>query len=152
MNRALVAGLRGLGVDAAVQGETGRRAPAPSLAPCFAEPVAGEVMAVGRKLVGSAQRRMGGVLLQHGSLPLEDDQGEVAALLGQAMADADRPAALAPLLGRHPAWEELTAALAQGWREALGTELVEGAPEERERERAAALAERYASPAWTWHR
>lgn len=152
MNRALVAGLRSLGVDAAVQGETGRRAPAPSLAPCFAEPVAGEVMAAGRKLVGSAQRRMGGVLLQHGSLPLEDDQGEVAALLGRPMADADRPAALAPLLGRHPAWEELTAALAEGWQQALGMEVVKSAPAERERERAGALAERYASPAWTWHR
>ncbi|HEX8359088.1 MAG TPA: lipoate--protein ligase family protein, partial [Longimicrobium sp.] len=83
INRAIVAGLRRLGVDAAVQGDTGRRAPVPSLAPCFAEPVQGEVVAGGRKLVGSAQRRMGSVLLQHGSLPLEDDQGAVAALLRQ---------------------------------------------------------------------
>ena len=152
MNRALVAGLRRLGVDAAVQGDTRRRAPAPSTSPCFAEPVEGEVMAGGRKLVGSAQRRMGSVLLQHGSLPLEDDQGEVAALLRQPMADADRPAALVPLLGRVPAWEELAAALAEGWREALGAEVVPGALTDPEKGRAEALAERYASTAWTWHR
>ncbi len=152
INRALVAGLRRLGVDAAVQGDTGRRAPVPSLAPCFAEPVAGEVVAGGRKLVGSAQRRLGEVILQHGSLPLEDDQGEVAALLRQPAAEGDRPAALVPLLGRAPAWEELTSALAEGWREALGAEVREGAAGARERERAAVLAERYASPAWTWHR
>ena len=152
MNRALVAGLRRLGVDAAVQGDTGRRAPAPSTSPCFAEPVEGEVMAGGRKLVGSAQRRLGSVLLQHGSLPLEDDQGEVAALLRQPVADADRPAALVPLLGREPAWEELVAALAQGWREALAAEVEAGAPTRGERARAGVLAERYGSTAWTWHR
>ncbi|HEX8362720.1 MAG TPA: hypothetical protein VF613_21540, partial [Longimicrobium sp.] len=64
----------------------------------------------------------------------------------------DSPAALVPLLGRAPAWEELTAALADGWREALAAEVEEGEPDERERERAAVLAEHYASPAWTWHR
>jgi lipoate-protein ligase A len=152
MNRALVAGLRRLGVDAAVQGDTGRRAPLPSTSPCFAEPVEGEVMAGGRKLVGSAQRRMGSVVLQHGSLPLHDDQGEVAALLRQPVADADRPAALVPLLGRELAWEELVAALAQGWREALGAEVEPGTPTERERARAEVLAERYGGTAWTWHR
>ena len=151
-NRALVAGLRRLGVDAAVQGDTGKRAPAPSTSPCFAEPVEGEVMAGGRKLVGSAQRRMGSVLLQHGSLPLHDDQGEVSALLRQPLANADRPAALVPLLRREPGWDELVAALAQGWREALGAEVAPGAPTARERARAAVLAERYGSTAWTWHR
>ena len=150
LNRALVAGLRRLGVDAAVQGDTGRRAPAPSLAPCFAEPVEGEVVAAGRKLVGSAQRRMGGVLLQHGSLPLEDDQREVAALLGEPPGGA--PAALVPLLGRSPPWNELVAALAAGWRDALGADLRPGAPDAAEEARAGVLAQRYASPAWTWHR
>jgi lipoate-protein ligase A len=150
VNRALVAGLRRLGVDAAVQGATGRRAPVPSLAPCFAEPVEGEVVAGGRKLVGSAQRRMGGVLLQHGSLPLEDDQGAVAALLGEPAGDA--PAALAPLLGHPPAWDALMAALAAGWGEALGARLRADAPAAAEAARAGVLAERYASPAWTWHR
>lgn len=152
INRALVAGLRRLGVDAAVQGDTGRRAPVPSLAPCFAEPVAGEVVAAGRKLVGSAQRRMGGVLLQHGSLPLHDDQGEVAALLARDLADDERPAALVPLLGRDPAWDELVRALAGGWGEALAAQLEPGPPTDAERARAAVLARHYASPAWTWHR
>lgn len=155
VNRALVAGLRRLGVDAALQPATGRRAPLPSLAPCFAEPVEGEVVAGGAKLVGSAQRRMGGVLLQHGSLPLHDDQAGVAALRA---ADAppraadDAPATLAALLGREPAWQELTAALAAGWREALAAELQPSALTPREQERARTIALRYRDPAWTWHR
>jgi lipoate-protein ligase A len=81
VNRALVAGLRLLGVPARLQPTTGRRAPVPSLAPCFQEPVEGEVVAAGRKLVGSAQRRDRGVILQHGSLLLENDQREVRGLL-----------------------------------------------------------------------
>jgi lipoate-protein ligase A len=151
VNRALVAGLRRLGVDASTQGETGRRAPLPSLAPCFAEPVEGEVVAGGRKLVGSAQRRLDGVILQHGSLPVEDDQSTVADLLREP-AGADAPAALAPLLGRAPEWSELVEALAAGWREALGVALARGDPTGAERGRAGVLRRHYASPAWTWHR
>ncbi|HTE21113.1 MAG TPA: lipoate--protein ligase family protein, partial [Armatimonadota bacterium] len=81
INRALVAGLARLGVPAHLQPAGEQRAPLPSLAPCFEQPVEGEVTAAGRKLVGSAQRTDRGVLLQHGSLPIEDDQSAVAALL-----------------------------------------------------------------------
>jgi lipoate-protein ligase A len=45
---------------------------------CFASPVGGEVLALGRKLVGSAQLRQGDAFLQHGSLLLEDNQRLVA--------------------------------------------------------------------------
>ncbi len=40
---------------------------------CFAGAVSGEVRALGRKLVGSAQRRVGAGTLQHGSLRLRPD-------------------------------------------------------------------------------
>ncbi|HEX2203105.1 MAG TPA: lipoate--protein ligase family protein [Longimicrobium sp.] len=153
LNRALVAGLRRLGVPAALQPGTEGRAPPPSLAPCFDQPVEGEVVAAGRKLVGSAQRRFEGVLLQHGSLLIDDDQSAVAALLA-APSDPDAggaPASLVSLLGHAPAWDALVDALAAGWAEALGVALDKGALTGAERERAEALAERYASPAWTWH-
>jgi len=156
VNGALVAGLARLGVPASLQPLTGTRAPAPSLAPCFAAPVEGEVVAAGRKLVGSAQRRLEGVLLQHGSLPLEDDQSAVAAFVlpgfeDRASAEGDAPATLAALLGRVPTWDELTAALAAGWEEALGVRLAADGLSAEEEERARAAAERYAGAAWTWH-
>jgi lipoate-protein ligase A len=153
VNRALVAGLRLLGAAASLQPATDARAPLPSLAPCFAEPVEGEVVAAGRKLVGSAQRVLGSVLLQHGSLPLHDDQSAVAALLAEpdpAGAEAP-PATLCGVLGREPRWEELTAALAGGWEEALDAVLVADALAEPELDAARTAAERYAGPAWTWH-
>lgn len=153
INRALVAGLRRLGAAVSLQPSTGARAPIPSLSPCFAEPVEGEVVAAGRKLVGSAQRVLGSVLLQHGSLPLHDDQSTVAALLADpdpAAAEAP-PATLSEVLGREPAWEELTAALAAGWEESLGAVLTADGLAEAECAAARAAAERYAGPAWTWH-
>jgi lipoate-protein ligase A len=162
VNRALVAGLRLLGVPARLQPRTGRRAPPPSLAPCFQEPVEGEVVASGRMLVGSAQRRDRGVILQHGSLLLENDQREVRGLLvgsaessastGGAAEGADEaPATLAGLLGVVPPWEELVGALAAGWEASTGARLVRAEPSPAEVEAAREAAERYGSAAWTWH-
>ena len=153
INRALVAGLRHLGAAASLQPATSTRAPLPSLAPCFAEPVEGEVVAGGRKLVGSAQRLLGSVLLQHGSLPLHDDQSAVAALLAAPDPSAAEapPATLTGVLGREPAWDELTAALAAGWAEGLGAVLHPDALSEAEAGLAREAAARYAGPAWTWH-
>jgi lipoate-protein ligase A len=154
INRALVAGLRHLGVDARLQPAGPERAPPPSLAPCFEQPVEGEVTAGGRKLVGSAQRREGGVMLQHGSLPVHDDQSAVPGLMrpGAIVPPADVPATLAALLGREPGWDELVDALARGWTETLGVVLEREGLAEEEAARATAHRERYEDPAWTWHR
>lgn len=154
INRALVAGLARLGVSARLQPAGAARAPVPSLAPCFEQPVEGEVTAGGRKLVGSAQRRDRGVLLQHGSLPIEDDQSAVAALLRPEARGAapDAPATLAELLGAPPPWETLVRALAAGWEEALGVRLLKDDLTAEEITSAEGHRARYEDPAWTWHR
>ena len=71
------------------QRSAGARALRPDAGPCFRSPAPGEVIAGGRKLIGSAQARLEGALLQHGSILLEDDQG---LLLSAASAAADRRA------------------------------------------------------------
>lgn len=154
LNRALVAGLRRLGVPAQLQPAGAARAPLPSLAPCFEQPVEGEVTAAGRKLVGSAQRTEDGVMLQHGSLPIHDDQSAVTQLLRADVPApaAEPPATLAGLLGAAPAWDALVDALAAGWEEALGVRLVRGGLTDEEMQGAEGLRARYEDPAWTWHR
>jgi hypothetical protein len=69
VNRGLVEAVRSLGV-AAEAAAPGGRAVAPDAGACFAAAAPGEVTVRGRKLVGSAQARMEGSLLQHGSLLL----------------------------------------------------------------------------------
>ncbi|MCY3611550.1 MAG: biotin/lipoate A/B protein ligase family protein [Gemmatimonadetes bacterium] len=76
INQGLLRGLRRLGVDAG--GAAGSTA-APDAGPCFLEPAEGEVVVRGRKLVGSAQARIGGAILQHGSLLLVADQSALFA-------------------------------------------------------------------------
>lgn len=154
LNRALVAGLARLGVPARLQPAGAARAPLPSLAPCFEQPVEGEVTAGGRKLVGSAQRMDRGVMLQHGSLPVEDDQSTVALLLraDAGAAPPAPPATLADLLGAAPPWDALVDALAAGWEEALGARLRREGLTGDEVRRAEGHRARYEDPAWTWHR
>jgi lipoyl(octanoyl) transferase len=85
INSALVAGLASLGVPAAVAGAGSGPDPIGDAAmPCFQAPAAGEVVAGGRKLVGSAQRCEGRTLLQHGSILLDGSQAAVLDMLSDA--------------------------------------------------------------------
>lgn len=74
----LLTGLRGLGIGAEVTSGTppseGKRTPGN---PCFTTAGAWEIAVGGRKLVGSAQARRNGVLLQHGSLLFHNDQNRL---------------------------------------------------------------------------
>ncbi len=152
LNRALVVGLRRLGVAAALQPPSAARAPLPSLLPCFREPTEGEVVAGGRKLIGSAQYREEGVILQHGSLLLEGDQREVREFL-RAQEECEEPpppATLREFCDPLPSWETLAAALRAGWEEELGVSVEPGELGEAEQARARELSWRYADLAWTW--
>ncbi|MDT8435633.1 MAG: octanoyltransferase [Gemmatimonadota bacterium] len=151
INRALAVGLRRLGAPAAVHEGDGGPAPRPTVRACFRDPLPGEVTAGGRKLVGSAQWRDAGALLQHGSILLRNEQDVVERLRVDGPPPADVPAAgLAELLGREPDATELERALAAGFAEVLEAELVPAAPAPEEEERACALQPRYEDRAWTW--
>jgi lipoate-protein ligase A len=157
LNRALATGLRRLGVRV----DLAERGPplSPDAGPCFQRPAEGEVTAGGRKLVGSAQVRMGGTLLQHGSILLHDDQARIARVArGRSEVTGSRPAVLRELLGREVDRDELIGALIAGfvgevpgdWRgvsgdDRFGSDAVPHSPR-------ADLLEHYASPEWTWRR
>lgn len=150
INGILLDGLHALGVPAAVA--TATRAIAPGPIPCFAEPSAGELVVGDRKLVGSAQYRHEGALLQHGSILVEDDQARLAELT--TASDGALPVAtLREALGRTPALEEVAAALHAAVRARFSdatalsdAELLAVANEAR------TFATLYADAAWTWRR
>jgi lipoate-protein ligase A len=68
----LLAALAELGV-VADRSDPAARAPDARVFDCFARPAADEICLGGRKLSGSAQRRVAGALLQHGSIRLAPD-------------------------------------------------------------------------------
>ncbi len=150
INRGLVAGLRSLGVDARM--EDGGTVLPPDAGPCFQVPAPGEVTTGGRKIVGSAQVRLGAALLQHGSAILRGDQEAVVRLAGGEK-DPAPPATVEESLGGAVDDGTVTAALAEGLRLALGGSWAEGEYRSWEIEAADRLEmDRYATEGWTWRR
>ncbi|MFZ0920198.1 MAG: octanoyltransferase [Candidatus Dormiibacterota bacterium] len=91
-----------------------------AVADCFARPAAHELLDDrGRKLVGSAQARRAGALLQHGSVLLESPRA--AGYLRADTVPTLGGVGLRELLGRDVSREELVDALAEGFRRSLGT-------------------------------
>ncbi len=156
LNRALVRGLSLLGVEAALSRGTGRTA-RPDAGPCFLEPAEGEVVAGGRKLVGSAQARVGGALLQHGSILVDDDQGRLGSFLSGPAAGGPPPATLGGVLGAAPSTERIMDAVVAGFRAVLPgaweeDEEAGGPGPPRWAEVEEELEARYRSADWTWRR
>jgi lipoate-protein ligase A len=152
INGLLSRALQALGVHADIAAPASR-APRPGDAPCFAEPTAGELIVDGLKLAGSAQWREGGVLLQHGSILVDDDQHILASLTARAERHpAPAVATLRRALGRAPRPEELAEAL---HREVVTREDARASPIaiDAELEDGVRLAlARYSDARWTWRR
>lgn len=166
LNRALLTGLAALGVEAEAAPVAGR-APGPSSRACFRDPLPGEIVVGGRKLVGSAQWRRDGALLQHGSILLRAEQGMAERLRLRSGADpitgpdgagsdtaGPDPAdvGLDDVLGVEPDAGALSGALREGFAEVLDAHVREGSLTAVEEERAAELEGRYRDDAWTWRR
>jgi lipoate-protein ligase A len=107
-----------------------------------------------RKLVGSAQWREDGALLQHGSILLADDQSTVATLAARPLPPVPAPATLEAALGRRPPLAEVAAALDAAARAALDPRAtpLDGAALDAVRRDAETREARYLDPAWTWRR
>jgi lipoate-protein ligase A len=150
---ALLAGLRALGVDADLERvgtEPSGRGGGAS-APCFASSGRFEVVVGGRKLVGSAQRRAGRGVLQHGSLLIDGTHAEIADVMAVDEAARGRvrdllkakTTDLSSVLGRAVSFDEVAAAIRAGFERAWGVELRDEGLRDTEREAVETLATGY---------
>lgn len=158
INRALALGLQDLGIPAELAGGVRRASVTAAFQdsqPCFALPASGEVVAGGRKLVGSAQRVERRTILQHGSILLGGSQATVGQLRlrdgGAGPADVTATS-VTELLGRQPAWEDLTRAFSAAYERVFGTALAPAGMRREETARARTLEARFAGHEWTWRR
>jgi len=124
----LVAGLKNLGVDAEMVSRTGRHASLvnkndkdPS---CFSSPSWYEIVVNGKKIIGSAQRRLSGAFLQHGSILIDYDP----ALEAEVIPGGGRSRGVTSIsgeLGKSVPLEEIKNAFRNGFSQALGIEFHE---------------------------
>lgn len=109
-------------------------------ASCFAVAAGGDGLAGAGKLVGSAQARRAGAVLQHGSILLEVRRGDWVGLFGASGLEV----ALADLIGEPPGEDNVRAALRAGLERGLDAAFVRGMLSSGERSEAERLvAERY---------
>ncbi|MGD2144365.1 MAG: biotin/lipoate A/B protein ligase family protein [Anaerolineae bacterium] len=152
LSAGLVSGLAQLGIgDVVADRRVESRSPNGPV--CFEVPSRYEITVGGKKLVGSAQMRAQGVVLQHGAVPLHGDIARICAFLNERPR-SDRVRARATTveaaLGRRVSWERVAEALVSGFSEGLNLQLRPDTLISEEEEQARTLrAEKYANMAWT---
>jgi lipoate-protein ligase A len=88
---------------------------------CFMATTGSDLQHNGTKLIGSAQVRRGGSILQHGSVPLHQDPELMPRLLGEEVG-AVRHVNLFDLLGREVSFDELQTAFKIGFEKTFDVE------------------------------
>lgn len=137
-------------VGAPVHLAPARRAAPVDAGACFAIAAGGEVVVDAGKVVGSAQMRSEGALLQHGSVLLDDDQSQ----LHDVTIGRDMPPSVSPLsniLGRSAGWDEVALAIGQGARH-WGPRWEDFQDTAQLLDEAELPARQFLDPAWTWQR
>ncbi len=142
LSRGFVAGLNALGVTAALANGESKAARTEN---CFASAARSDFVVEGRKLIGAAQCRKHGAILQHGSLLLSVDEAAWRDALGGSLQSMVSLSQLGIVASRH----EIIAALCRGIRETLRAQLQSSALTVEEANLAARLEhEKYRREDW----
>jgi len=163
-SKGLLAGLKQLGINAQmsmpreIYSQSRPQKQYISSAACFDAPAHYEITYEGRKLVGSAQVRKHGVILQHGSILLSFYPERMAAVLGfdalekrQKMVEilTRRATSMEEIMGRSVSWQEVYDAMLGTFGSVIGVELQQGSLIEKEVETSKQLAAlKYNQSSW----
>lgn len=135
ISAGLLRALAMLGLPATANPANGSALSEPSGPVCFVQPSQYEILVDGRKLIGSAQLRRKGVMLQHGTIPLGGDVARICDVLSfkstaerveQRARTLQRALTLSQALGREPPWDEVATALERGFVDVFGLDMRPG--------------------------
>ena len=158
ISNALVAGLAHLGIEAKMVPELrdlSQRGPKINPPACFAVPSAYEVTVGGRKIIGSAQKRFKGCVLQQGSILLSLDPRLLFSLFlpGQSRNLEDKMTSIREVLGKGVSFAEAVVSMREGFRKAWGVTLEKEKLDEAERKMVKKLKrEKYDVEEWNLRR
>lgn len=160
-SEGLLAGLRQLGLDARMsipRAAYGQSKKQTASSACFDAPSHYEITVAGRKMVGSAQVRKNGVILQHGSVLLRFSAEDIVAVLQLPSLQLRDPltemlrrraTSVEEALGRPVDWQEVCGVMAQAFGPALGVETeVSGLSEGESALSRRLAADKYSQDCW----
>lgn len=158
ISQALVLGLKKLGLPA----ELSRVKDKGNTPACFDSPARFEIKIEGKKVIGSAQTRRKGTLLQQGSMPLRVDVDELLGLLKIGGENTKRKtrevlknkaAGLEDFAGEKIEINDLKCAIKSGFSDSYDVELLDSSLTRKESELAHKLArEKYSTDEWNFRR
>jgi lipoate-protein ligase A len=134
ISQGLVSALQILNIGIEIQPEIRRSSDEREQAICFELPSSYEITSGGKKLIGSAQVRRRGGVLQHGSLPLAGDITRICQVLHYADEQErntaasrlrDRATTLEERLGYAVTWQDAADAFVAGFEQALNIDFEE---------------------------
>ena len=137
ISRGLLRGLQSMGVRAELSGMDDRLTTPfadPTSIPCFSSSAKCEIQFEGRKLVGSAQRRYGTIVLQHGSVLLGPAHRRLTEFLAPHVQSnrsvlendlIDRTIEVETILGRSVTFEDAADCIRRGFEHAWSTTFTE---------------------------
>ena len=144
-----------LGLDVEASGR--KRGIRPDRSPlCFSSTSFGEITLGGRKIIGSAQRRWPGGMLQQGSIPLEPLRHDNMDIFFRTLKHGGNEEK--SLMGLHEVdtsitYESLKLALLKGFQQSIGISLIETPPSAQEIETASILEKnKYSRAQWNHKR
>jgi len=123
ISQALILGLEKLGIDSYLSADAPSSYVKADL-PCFSYLARNEIEINGKKIIGSAQKRLGSRFIQHGSIPVEDNGDllkSVTTLKGGK--SKIRMTSLSEALGRRVSFGLAVKHLAEGFSEYFGISL-----------------------------
>lgn len=147
LSRGLLAGFAILGIDAALGSDrSGRGAPDT----CFALSTGADIVFNGKKFVGSAQKRIGSSLLQHGSILLHSQVEILNRIFANGATNDEKMlrtqvTCLGDILGRPIDPEEAGRAIVEGFARALEIEFFSDHLTDHEERTARELLDKYRS-------
>ena len=151
ISEALMKGLEKMGLESVLAEDPPSSYTRGNL-PCFSYPARNEVEVQEKKVIGSAQKRMGSFFIQHGSIPLEDDRELLRRISFLDESDEDvRLISLSQALEKEVKFDWAVDFFTAGIAEYFNVDLIPRILTDKEKESVAQVQkERYTNPAWTY--
>lgn len=151
ISEALMNGLGKMGLEATLASPAPQEYVRGNL-PCFSYPSRNEVEINGKKIIGSAQKRIGTKFIQHGSIPVEENDDLLKSISSlKGVGEKVRMISLSNALGKTVRFDWTVGQFVQGIEEYFGIRLMRKTLRKDENEAVRQIhEEKYGNSAWTY--